>query len=265
MMKKLLMLCLCGFLYANAHAQNEVLTNTSIVEMIELGFESDIIISKIETATTNFDTSIEALRALKDQNVPSAVLAAMVNAGKKNSVVVEKTGIFFFNPEGAEQKLLPTTFTGSKTRTLAAGLTYGIASGKVKSVLNSSTSRNTVPANAEFVFYFLPFKDTQMLATDWWFRAATSPNEFALVVLDVNKGKDIRELETGKVNAWVGADVGVKKDNVVGFDMTEIGNGVYKVTPREPLPPGEYCFFYQGTVPQGGVNNQSVFDFSVKE
>lgn len=245
---------------------NEVLTNASILEMVELGFDSDLIISKIETTPSNFDTSIEALKDLKSKNIASPIIAAMVYASKKEVVKDEKTGIYIKKADSEEQVVLPSVFSGTKTRTLASAFTYGIASAKVKSVLNNTTSKNIVNENEEivFIFYFKPFNETQRQATDWWFRIATSPNEFVLVTLDVNKGKATREIETGKANLWVGTDAGANNKSVKGFDIKDLGNGVFEVRPQEKLKKGEYCFFYQGTIPQGGYTNQAVFDFSVQ-
>lgn len=266
-MKKLLLFICISFISLVSFSQNnEVLTNTSILEMVELGFESDLIISKIETTPSNFDTSMDALKMLKSKNVASSIISAMVYASKKEVVKDEKTGIYIKNSDGEEQPILPSAFSGTKTRTLASAFTYGIASAKVKSVLNNASSKNIANASDKivFMFYFKPFNDTQRLATDWWFRTTTSPNEFVLVELDVNKSKETRELETGKANLWVGTDAGANNKSVINFDIQDLGNGVYAVTPKVPLKSGEYCFFYQGTIPQGGYTNQSVFDFSVQ-
>lgn len=267
-MKNLLIVLFCLFISIAVFAQEEeTLTNKSIIEMVELGFQSDVIISKINTSKCEFNTTIEILKELKNKNVPSDVLAAMVKADANSNIKAEVTGIFIVHPDSSQTKLLPTAFSATKTRTLAAGMTYGIASGKIKSVLNNATSKNILENGAcHFKFCFAPFKDNQLNATDWWFRATTSPNEFVLVSLKVNKNKGTREIETGKANMWVGTNIGVDKGDTVEFDIIVNENtpGTFIVKTKRQLLPGEYCFFYQGTVPQGGFNNQSVFDFSVK-
>ncbi len=250
--------------YTDAQSQ-DTLTNASVLEMLEFGFEEDVIISKIQSEQSAFDTSLDALKELKSKGVPSAVLAAMVKANSKEVVQEEKTGIYYLALDSTEKPILPTVFSGTKTRTLASAFTYGIASGKMKSILNGANSQNVLAENLpSFLFYFRPFRDNQHLATDWWFRATTSPNEFVLVVLKSNKLKNTREIETGKVNLWVGTDAGVGNDKVIPFTIENCGDGVFKITPSQPLDPGEYCFFYKGTIPQGGYTNQSVFDFSIQ-
>lgn len=93
------------------------------------------------------------------------------------------------------------------------------------------------------------------------FSTASSPNQFVLVKL-TQKNKS-RELETGKVNLYSGTSVGVPEDVIVQFDIEMVDETEFKVTPRQVLDPGEYCFFYQGAIPVGGYSNQSIFDFSI--
>lgn len=92
---------------------------------------------------------------------------------------------------------------------------------------------------------------------------ASSPNEFALVRLTTKKGR--RELETGSVNLYAGTSIGVDEKNHIQIDIEKIDDYTFKVKPRYFLNTGEYCFYYQGSIPQGGYNNQSVFDFSIPQ
>lgn len=260
-MKKLLIVLLVwcvGFAYAQ-----EKLTNASVVEMIELGLDKEVVLEKINASTTAFDTSIEALKTLKAQGVPSEVLAAMVKAGKP-AAAKAKTGIYAL-VDAVEVPILPTVFSGSKTHTLAAFFTSGIASAKITSTLHGVRARNSFknPVGS-FLFYFDPSEQTELKTTSWWFQTAASPNEFALIRLEVDEKRACRTIETGSVNRYAGASAGVNNTTVRAFEIAQEGPGVFRVTPNEPLEPGEYCFYYQGAIPQGGVNNQSVFDFSIE-
>lgn len=251
-------------------AQNEVLTNSSITDMLELGFANDVIVTKINTSETNFDTSIQALKALKDNGVSNDIIVTMMNAGKQDKIAKtsekkNRSGIYFKSGE-EYKKIFPTVFSGTKTSTLGAAFTYGIADAKIKSTMNNAHSNNIIKTNIpEFYFYFDDKERTSFAAgaSNWWFTVASSPNEFVLTKLKSKKGR--RELETGKVNLYAGNSIGIDEDNMVNFDIEVLNEWEFKVTPEVPLLPGEYCFFYQGTVPQGGFNNQSVFDFSIPE
>ena len=56
------------------------LTNEHVLSMIEAGLPAKVIVAKIERAPGNFDTEPETLKALKQANVPDAVIHAMVRA-----------------------------------------------------------------------------------------------------------------------------------------------------------------------------------------
>lgn len=267
-MKTIYLLLLLILPIFSTQAQEAVLTNQSIIEMLDLGFEEEVIITKIQTSQTDFNTDISQLKALKDKGASSKVISAMMKQDNENPVE-QKTysGIYFVN-EGQKVKVLPSVFSASKTNTLASGLTYGIASAKVKSLINNYSSRNVINnEQPAFYFHFSP-SDVNALNSpaglDWWFRTATSPNEFVLVKLKSNERKNNRELETGSINAYVGSKYGIDSKKTIPFTIEQVNDTEFIVSPDSPLEPGEYCFFYQGAVPQGGVNNQSVFDFSIQ-
>lgn len=253
----------------SAFAQSERLTNQSVVDLIEAGFSESIIMAKIQTSETDFDISMEALKTLNAKGVPENIIVAIMNAAQKKSKEEAKeplSGIYYQIDNGDKKKILPTVFSGSKTNTLGAAFSYGIASAKVKALLNNAHSPNIlhVDDDISFFFYFVPQEDQafKMGASNWWFRSATSPNEFVLVKLDVKKGQ--RELVIGKVNAYAGSSSSVDAKAIIAVNIESIDDYTFKVTPVEPLDKGEYCFFYQGMIPSGS-NNQSVFDFSIQE
>lgn len=264
---KLFLITIFLFLSISIFSQEKTLTNQSILDMIELDFSEDIILTKIKTSESDFDTSIEAIKELKEKGASSAIIVEIMNASNMKQQIqrentVERTGIYYINDSDEFMKILPTVFTGTKTNTLGAAMSYGIASAKIKSVMSKSQSSNIIHSSLpEFWFYFSTNpNDANNL--NWWFNTATSPNEFVLAKLNVKKNS--RELVTGSVNAYSGSNIGVSEKHVIPFSIEIIDDFTFKVTPLESLEAGEYCFFYQGTIPQGGITNQSVFDFSIR-
>src|SRR5437870_10276383 len=57
----------------------EVLTNQSVVEMVMAGLSERVIIAKIRTSPTNFDTRTDALIALKNNGVSEQVIEAIMS------------------------------------------------------------------------------------------------------------------------------------------------------------------------------------------
>lgn len=268
-MKNIILLLLLSMLWVTSFAQeSEILDNKSIIEMVSLGLSDDVVISKIQATECDFDTSINALKELKNSGISDTVISVMINASHnaKMSELEEQSkvsGIFYDSPEGMIQ-ILPTSFSGNSVNTLASAFSYGIASSKMKSTMPGSTSKNVVPEQLpKFRFLFRSGEEYGQDLSNWWFTAATSPNQFVLVKL--KKKKNSRQLVTGKVNLYSGVTNGISEEDVIGFSIKSIDNSEYIVRPNNLLSPGEYCFFYQGTIPVGGFTNQAVFDFSIPE
>src|SRR5262249_60566295 len=57
----------------------ETLTNQSIMEMLKAGLSERVVIAKIRTSPTSFDTSTDALIALKKSGVSEKVIEAMMS------------------------------------------------------------------------------------------------------------------------------------------------------------------------------------------
>jgi hypothetical protein len=56
------------------------LTNKDVLDMLKAGLSPEIIVAKIKSSPTSFDTSAESLKALKESGTPDAVILAMVQA-----------------------------------------------------------------------------------------------------------------------------------------------------------------------------------------
>jgi len=77
------------------------LTNKDVVEMLKAGLTADVVVAKIKSSATNFDTNPSALAELKAANVPDDVILAMVKPGGAAAEVA--TGDSTVNvPDGTE-------------------------------------------------------------------------------------------------------------------------------------------------------------------
>ncbi|WP_242120935.1 hypothetical protein [Aestuariivivens sediminicola] len=75
-MKKLITLLI--IISVNHITSQEVLTNESIYDLIQVGFESDIIVAKIYSSDCDFDVSVEGLKELKLKKVPNEIIRTMI-------------------------------------------------------------------------------------------------------------------------------------------------------------------------------------------
>lgn len=265
-MKKVLLLLLILLSCNISEAQEqETLSNQSVIDMKELGFSDDIIIAKINSSDCIFDTSINSLKILKEAGLSSDVVVAVVKAAQKNKEDKQDadnaiSGLFY-KEEGKLKKIYPTTFSGTKMNTLGTAFSYGIASTKIRSTMPGSTSQNIIKSTIPDFYFIFNSNNVDTSLSNWWFSVASSPSQFVLVKLTSRKNS--RELETGKVNIYAGTETGVSEDASIKFKSFTINDSEFRVTPESILEPGEYCFFYQGSIPMGGYTNQAVFDFSI--
>ena len=269
MKKSIILLGIFLLTFSNTFAQ-ETITNESVVQMKELGFDDGMIIDKINSSNVKFDASIEGLTQLKNAGISTDVLSLIMQKSKHNTK--SKTGIYYTTVDGDEKLIQPSVFSGSNSNAAAQKLVSGLINSKKRSQLPGVHSNNVIKHNSpDFTFIFDPsvteVDNMQNLQGgdagifNWWFRMASSPNEFVLVKLTVKDRKNLREVITGK-ESWVSSSSGIDPKYALNFKIEEIEGNKFKVTP-DPLEPGEYCFVYQGQVPQGR-ENQSVFDFSIQ-
>lgn len=58
----------------------KILTNDDVLELIDAGLSSDLIVTMIETSQSDFDTDLTTILELKKAEVPDQVLQAMVKS-----------------------------------------------------------------------------------------------------------------------------------------------------------------------------------------
>jgi hypothetical protein len=292
---------------APAVSEGEALTNKSVIEMVKIGLSEAIITKKIKSSSAAFDTSIASLRALKEAGVGDSVIEAMMAAGERSqspAVSVptaaatapgaaglssnpawhpKKIGIYLDRANSIDapklERIEPTPYEISKDSGFATSF-LSVIKAKTRLRLVGDVAATELSGDSP-TFYFVfdgpkaekpaqaPVQDpmSQAMAMIGQMRGATSaesPKEYVLVKMDSNKNS--REFVVGSANAW-GSQTGVEDESVILLRHEEVGEGVYRVRPRKPLVPGEYCFYRptangQAAGPFG--SRSSVFDFSVR-
>ncbi|MFH4968579.1 hypothetical protein V8G61_10290 [Gaetbulibacter sp. M240] len=254
------------------------INNKSIIEMHELGLDSTIIISKINSSDCNFNTDTDDLLKLTEKNIPSNVISAMIEYRKKRKEV----GIFYNTVEGLK-KIEANSFISTSTDATASAFTMGLANSKIKARLEGEVSNNKVSfKKQEFVFQF-DNSNNEINQFNWWFYTVNSPESFSLIefknpdprkvsnrrprkgetnIQSISEKTKKRELVIGKVG-FANYKMGVDEKELIPFSFEKIGDNRFKITPKKPLELGEYCFIMKGTY--AGYTNQSVFDFSIVE
>lgn len=258
------------------------LTNDDVIQMVKAGFTEQTITDAIKADKTTFDTSVQGLVAMKNAGVSQKVIDAMLEAtaDKKATTPVASakvpatdpndpmsphgSGIYWQPKERRDKHMVeldPSVYSQAKSGGLfKSAMTYGIAKAKWKAVVRGSRATvRTSETAPEFWFYF-NVKSTGLSQSGSFLSAATSPNEFILAKME-RKHKD-RELVVDQFGAF-GSSTGTRSKDTVAFDFVKMAPGIYKVTPREPLKPGEYCFLYAGTNMAMGMTGGKLYAFGI--
>jgi hypothetical protein len=267
------------------------LTNDKVITMVKAGLPVSIILNKIRSSKTNFNTSTDELIRLQKARIPAEIINGMVEASSMASSAtsrggagdVSKTdpsdplsaheaGIYLFEEKDGTKKMLqlePSISSQSKSGGFfTSAMTGGLAKIQSKAVLAGSNARLQIDAPRPVFYFYFEVKSSGLSNSgNVYASSSTSPNEFVLVKMD--KKKNGRELVVGQFNAF-GAQSGTLDKYSRAFDFEKIAPGVYKVTPRADLDLGEYGFFYGGSTPIAGYGyfgagvSPKIFDFGIK-
>ncbi len=178
---------------------------------------------------------------------------------------ISEPGIYLFE-NGKMTSIEPSVFSGTKANFLKGALTYGIMKTKFRAKVRGK-SANMQVGSSQPVFYFVFNPEYQnsgatMAGNLWWGMPATSPAEFMMVQMAIKDAS--REAVMGEYGAFTGMSTGARDKDIREYSFEKIKTGIYKVVPKVPLTPGEYCFYYAGNVVGLGFAGGKVFDFSVK-
>ncbi|PYT96658.1 MAG: hypothetical protein DMG36_00150 [Acidobacteria bacterium] len=227
------------------------LTNDDVVQMVKGGFDESTTIAAIDAANTNFDTSVQALMALKTAGVSEKVISSMLAATKKNAETAKsaapasRAAAAAPNPDVPEDVGVYVKLKGSLAEVYAeivdwksggvgkSMLTGGFTKGHINAVVKDPKSKLQVAPPMEFV----------IRCTE-----GVTPSEYMLLKLDEkNDRREFRAVTGGVYHSSGGAE-----KNAIKFDFQKIAPRTYKIS-LTGLKKGEYGFLPPGGGSVGGV------------
>ena len=239
---------------ATSLTAQEVLTNDSLVALKKAGLSDSIIIAKIKSSKTKFDVSTDGLIGLKKAGLSDQVIEAVVNAGAAPAT-----------PPAAATPAPPAA-PAAAAATASKETIYHLVSGKYVELNPAASSMET---NVSFYSnkseLVLKGKKAQYRLTDKKpvFYSSWGPNEAPLVRLKPGSDHDDRNLKIGggSFMPFGGTQsYGVRSEDKIDVDSEKDARGLYKMSPKEPLKPGEYAFVLTfGSAAGSG----KVYDFGI--
>lgn len=227
MIRKIFVAALMAISSLAASAQNEAVTNQSVLDLLKEGFSSEEIVGAIENSTTRTITfDINYMRQLKTAGASQDLITYLQKIAKVDNGY---EGVVLWNPTGGGKpvKVYRTNFEKEQkgfnlgTLAVAAGAAYGIgsavsgrhvkggeaaavtgglvlmaSSGKEiqKLMIPGSTSKVKTSTQPVFRFFFKKeeSKSMEQDAANWYnlvMNSIQSPNEFQLIKMQVKESK----------------------------------------------------------------------------
>jgi hypothetical protein len=254
-------------------AAQQTMNNDAVIKLVKAGLSDDLIVTTISASPGKYDTSADALIALRSAGadskvisavlmksapgpppppaVPASALAAPANAAAPVSKIpagVDSVGIYYQARDGRWQKVMIETVTRKTGGVLKSVATEGKIKGNVNGSVKGSSSGLTLTLPATFLLY-VP--------------EGTIPGEYLLMRFHAHEKDREFRTETGGLLHRAGDEA---KDSV-DFDSKQLAPRAYQVTLGSELGNGEYGFLAPNDASDLGSNAGSgkMYTFSVEE
>jgi hypothetical protein len=223
------------------------LTNEDIVTMVQAGLPPDVVIEKIKTSKTGFDTSTEALVALKKAGVGADIIRVMVNPAAETKPA---GGSPFTNTNAPAPCQVPPRGGTPAWLSGASPAMWYIEPDKGDRVeLTYERGTITHVGFADFGSSLLvlhPIKANARVTGQAQFLSCINPTDAPLVHFSLEKGSDERNTSVGNIRT-LNISFHISEEDLVPYKAEKTPEGYYRITSASPLKPGEYGFVPQGS------------------
>lgn len=238
--------------------QNKAFANDDVLKMVKAGFTEETIIEAIRTNEPRYDTSVDALVALKNAGVSERIISAMLTAARPKTVTTVtdsegralpgEIGVYVLK-EGRYVELaaeavdwrskffFPTTTVGSLTKS------------RLAAQLKSPQSPLQLSGDLEFL----------VVSPE-----GVSAAQYHLLRAEPNKDKREFRVDFQVLNNGVLLALGGAGKSAMRFEAEKIGAGKFRVVLRS-LEKGEYAFLPPGTASHSGASSvDKMYTFGVR-
>lgn len=258
--------------------------NEDVITLNNGGVSNSITIKKIQYSPCEFNTSSDALVALKNAKVPDPIMKTMMEPKTNSNLIAAglpphpqdlpapdisiftEAGVYYeqYVPKTDYLQIEPTTTNQTKSgdfgQSALNGVTGGI-SGTTQRVGLANTSASTVIQDARPVFYLVFSGENRKdmnTVKESMSDGVASPNDFVLMrAKSTSRGREITIARQSSYTKESGFGEGA-----VPFRFKKISNNIYKVYFENDIAAGEYAFYYnKGSDQKKGMK---LYDFSLQ-
>src|SRR5262245_52828149 len=255
-----LLLAACLLASASATAPvsaQEVMTNETVIQMVKAGFSEGVILAKMRSSQTKFDTRTDALIELKKAGVPEKVMQAIVSGGAPPA-----------SAQAAAASAPALAMAAPSPQGGRRGPILHVSGGKQVELIGTSGDIETsrAPFSGRKTELVIAGNKAKYRTADRQpvFLTSADPADVVLVKLDPGKNdRNLRISGSSYVGPYAGSvsQKGIRSEDRVDFEADRDQRGLTRIRPRAPLAPGEFAFVFtrtSGTMPQGVL-----YDFGV--
>jgi len=226
----------------------EELNNAAVIKLLKAGLSDDLIVTTIDASPGKYDTSADALTALRNAGADSKVISAVLMKSSPGAspapaapialpdatskaagpawsppAGVDGIGVYFQARDESWKAVLPESVTRRAGGVVKSVATEGKIKGDVNAIVNGSSSTVTLTLPASFILY----TPEGSSAGDYLllrFRAHLKNREFRL-----EKGGEFHRSNS-------------EARDTVDFSTKQLGPRVFEITLGRELGAGEYGF-----------------------
>jgi len=232
----------------------EALTNEGVLKMISLGLGDEVVVAKIKEAPrVAFHLEVDDLVALREAGVSQAVIGAMLERTKP---VTPPAPLM---PANLGMEVVSVSLKGADGETPVSLIRGDMSSAGFGPYRNMFMNYPGLKARTR-----THDRRPVLLVTS---ESAITGGHYFLAKLDVDDDDGVRSLKISSaksgLRAAFGSDRGLMapdEDWVVPFEAVEESPGLWRVTAKKDLQPGEYGWYVNLGA---GIQGAGLFDFGV--
>jgi hypothetical protein len=224
-----------------------------------------VVLEKIKSSKTAFDTSAEALVDLKKAGISDGIIRLMINPSLPVSDIQKPVVSPFGSasdkpyPCQAAQGSTPPWLTGS-----SPAMWYSRPGSSQKNEIQyerGTTERVGFAGFGATLLILRPMRTDLRVAPNVEFYSCMNPTDAPLVRFSLDQEENRRDTSVSRGGPW-SHEFSISQGDLVPYTFEKTPDGYFKISPSKALSPGEYGFVPQGSVGYF-VTGERVYTFEV--